>query len=1065
MPGGNPTNRDVVSAVLAGIPTEVLIDSGSSVSLISADLLKCLSTPIKSHLKLLHGLGGIEIRSEGYVTLPIQISDVTLDVNFHVVPQDCLCTPVLIGTDVLNRDGIAYIRTSDSQRIIKEKAFINNISEIRLPLNTESVNTPLLGNDKDRLLLTLDRYSNYFLSGTATTTVTTGEMHIRLTNDAPVNYRPYKLSHDEKLRVRSIVNDLLEKGIIRRSESQYASPILLVRKKDSSDRMVVDYRALNAVTLKDRYPLPLIDDHIDRLGKCKYFSALDMVTGFHQIRVSEGSVHKTAFVTPEGHFEYLKMPYGLANAPVVYQRIISDTLKSFIDAGQVLIYIDDVLLLSDSIDDGLALLDSVLKTLTHSGFSINLRKCTFLTTEIEYLGRTIGDGQVRPSPGKVDALASSPAPQSVKQVRQFLGLAGYFRRYIPGYSTKVACIAALTRKNVSFHWGEEQETVRKEIISYMTKEPFLTIFDPELPTEVHTDASSLGYGAVLLQTHPNERRRPVAYFSKVTVGAEPRYHSYELETLAVVKALQYFRHYLVGKHFKVVTDCNALKMTQRKKDLLPRVARWWMYLQDFDFTLEYRKGVLMPHADFFSRNPVNFCAARKPRNWAQVAQSADEETISLIEKLNQGQLDDSRYVKKNDLLYYKYTVIGEDDRLLCYVPKPYRLSILRVFHDEHEHIGVEKTLDLILKHFWFPGMRQFVRKYILHCVVCISHKKVPRAPLQPIVSWTKTPTPFHTLHVDVLGPLPESNGYKFILIIIDSFTKYCLLYPIYSQDSTELKRVITNAISIFGTPYLIVCDRARMFESADFTSFASNFGIHLHYITPEMHQSNGQVERYCRTVLNMVRVEVNHKSQTWSNVLWKLQLTLNITKHKTTQTSALNLLIGVESTTPAIHALVRDIAVEGTNANHEARRELRRQHAESLLAANQAKQDAYVNKDRRPPKRFGLHDLVYVIKRSQSAGKLDNGIRGPYRIIGVLPHNRYELQLVAGSYGKTTQAAAEYMLPWHGEWTPEACATFFSSKLHVPILSTLPFFLCVFLLLTRYRWACKLYFPYLWRLF
>lgn len=1031
--------RDVITAVVCGIPTDVLIDSGSSISLIANDLVKQFTCRMNPSLQLLRGLGGIEMRSDYFVTLPIEFSDVTLEVDFYVVPRDYLSAPVLVGTDVLNREGIAYIRTGERQRIIRHTSCVNNVTVGEPTMQVESINTPLCGENKIQLVSLLNKYSKYFLSGTAMTTVNTGEMHIRLTSSEPVNYRPYKLSFDEKLRVRDIVRDLKEKGIIRESESPYASPILLVKKKDGTDRMVVDYRALNSVTVKDRYPLPLIEDHIDRLGKCKYFTALDMLTGFHQIKLSEDSIPRTAFVTPEGHFEYLKMPYGLANAPVVYQRIISDTLRPFIDSGKALVYIDDVLLLSDTVTEGLSLLDSVLKTLTNAGFSINLRKCVFLTTQVEYLGRTISEGQVRPSDRKIDALIKSPVPTTVKQARQFLGLAGYFRRYVPGYATKVAPIASLTRKDVKFHWGTEQERARQVVISILTSEPALAIFDPSLATEVHTDASSLGYGAVLMQIGKEGRRRAVAYFSKVTVGAEPRYHSYELETLAVVKALQHFRHYLIGKHFKVVTDCNALKMTQHKKDLLPRVARWWMYLQDFDFTLEYRKGLFMPHADYLSRNPVNFCAVQRPLNWAKVAQAADDETVTLLEKLDQGLLDSSRYIKKNDILYYKYNPIGEQSRLLCYVPKGFRLSLLRVFHDEHEHISIEKVLDLILKHFWFPNMRQFVKKYISHCVVCLLHKKVPRSPLQPIVSWTKPSVPFDTIHVDALGPLPESNGYKYVLILVDAFTKYCFLYAMYRQDSAELRKAFTNAISMFGTPRLIVCDRGRMFDSAEFGEWASNFGIQLHFITPEMHQENGQVERYCRTVLNMVRIETNYKRESWSNALWKIQLVLNTNKQKTTQCSALNLLIGSDATTPAINALIRDITVDGSTPNREAWREIRRQRAENRLAKNQVDQDARVNRNRRTPKNFSVRDMVFVKKSSQATSKLDSGIRGPYRVIKCLPNYRYELQLVAGSYGKTTQAAAEYMLPWDGEWTPETCAALFECKHFYFVLS----FYCV----------------------
>lgn len=1025
-------NSDITTAVVDGVPMDVLIDSGAlNVSLISSDVLKYLTCKPKPRSCVLRGISDKEIVTTSYVTVVIEFDKISLEVDLIVVPALYMNTPIIIGTDVLNRDGVTYVRTKNAQYLTHSintvaSAYVNEVKAADYSID---INTPLQGDERKALMVVIDEFSEHLISGTASSMVKTGKMKIKLTSSTPVVYRPYKLSYQEKLKVREITNVLLEKGIIRRSQSEYASPIILVKKRDGSDRLCVDFRALNRITVKERYPLPLIDDQIDRLGHHEYFTSLDMATGFHQIPIEEECIRFTGFVTPEEHFEYVRMPFGLANSPIVYQRIINDTLRSLINEGNVLVYVDDVLILSHDIPEGIELLRRVLFTLTQAGFSINLKKCSFLTTEIEYLGRVVSRGQVKPSPRKVEALTNTSPPKTVKQVRQFLGLAGYFRRYIPGYATKTACIAHLTRKGVDFNWGPEQEQVRQELIQHLTSAPVLAIFNPELPTEVHTDASSVGYGAVLLQTHPDGKKHAVAYFSKVTQGAEGKYHSYELETLAVVKALQHFRHYLVGLQFVVVTDCNALKATQQKKDLLPRVARWWIYLQDFQFTIEYRKGEMMQHADYLSRNPPALVhQISKPRNWAQIAQAADDETQDLLQKLQDGRLDSSRYVARNELLYYKYSPVGEDQRLLCYIPKGHRLSLLRVFHDEHEHIGAEKTLDLILKHFWFPGLRAFVKKYVAHCLVCVSQKRVPRSALQNITSWEKPGTPFQTVHVDALGPLPVSEGFKFVLILVDSFSKFVLLYPMYRQDANELKRVIMQAVSLFGVPKLMVTDKGRMFESSEFVTWVSSLGCELHFITPEMHHANGQVERYVRTVLNMIRIEANHKKQSWSGTLWKLQLVLNITKQKTTQTSALNLLIGTDATTPVIRALVREVAIEDNSPNREALREISRDRARRLLRDNQEAQDSYANRHRRPPREFDVDDLVFVIKTSQSTGKLDSGMRGPYKVIKKLPSGRYTLKLLAGGYGKTTQAAAQFMVPWKGEWCPETCAALFSGE-------------------------------------
>lgn len=443
-----PQNNDIGTAVIQGIPVDVLIDSGAlNVSLISTSVVKYFSGPRQQTYCVLKGISSSEIIVREYITLTVEFSNIALDVDFVIVPSSFMNTPIIIGTDVLNRDGVTYIRIKHGQYLTHS----SDSNKVNLVQGVDKVNTPLLGDNYDSLMLVINEFSPYLISGTAATTVKMGKMQINLTSDVPVAYHPYRFSYQEKIKVQEIVSDLLNKNIIKESDSEYASPIILVKKKDGSNRLCVDFQALNRITVKDRYPLPLIEDQIDRLGSSKYFTSLDMASGFHQIPVDEVSTHKTGFITHEGHYEYLKMPFGLCNAPTVYQRIINNTLRRFIESGNVLVYIDDVLLLSTSIEDGINLLRDVLKTLTEAGFSINLGKCSFLTMEVEYLGRVICHGQVRPSPKKIDALVNTPVPTNVKQVRQFLGLAGYFRRYIKDYATKTASTSRLIKKMSNFY--------------------------------------------------------------------------------------------------------------------------------------------------------------------------------------------------------------------------------------------------------------------------------------------------------------------------------------------------------------------------------------------------------------------------------------------------------------------------------------------------------------------------------------------------------------------------------------------------------------------------------------
>lgn len=294
------------------------------------------------------------------------------------------------------------------------------------------------------------------------------------------------------------------------------------------------------------------------------------------------------------------MPFGLKNAPSVFQRAINRALGD-LTHSYAIVYMDDVMIIART-KEAFERLRIVLQTLTHAGFSFNITKCSFLKFCIEYLGFEVKAGEIRPIPRKIRALLSLPPPQSVTQLRQFIGQVSYFRQFVPNFSELMKPLYGLTSKSKSFLWELEHEQIRQKVISILTNEPVLTIFDPQFSIELHTDASSVGYGAILLH-RIEQKPRVIEYFSKMTFSGESRYHSYELETLAVYKSIKHFRHYLHGRHFVVLTDCNSLKASRTKVELTPRVHRLWSSLQSFEFDIQYRPGERMAHVDFLSRNP------------------------------------------------------------------------------------------------------------------------------------------------------------------------------------------------------------------------------------------------------------------------------------------------------------------------------------------------------------------------------------------------------------------------------------------------------------------------------
>lgn len=474
----------------------------------------------------------------------------------------------------------------------------------------------------------------------------TTEMSIRVTSEDPVVYQPYRMPLKEKEILQGLIQDLLTHGIIQESVSPYASPVLLIKKKTGDYRMCIDFRRLNAITVKDKYPLPLVEDQIDRLGDHKYFIGLDLASGYYQVPMAADSVARTTFVTPEGHYEFLRMPFGLANAPAVFQRLINNVLGKLRNTI-AFPYIDDIIIPCPNISEGLDRLRSVLEVLREHSLTLKLSKCIFFTRSIEYLGREISVEGERPGNRKVQAVQEMRPPAAVKQVRQFLGLSGYFRKHIKDYARKVEPMTRLLRANEWWHWDPDQQKSFEDIQQALVTRPVLAIYDPTRATELHTDASGLGFGAVLFQKDELGKQRVVAYYSKQTTVDQRHYHSYELETLAVVLALRYFRVYLLGIKFVVMTDCNALNTTFTKKDLIPRVARWWLEVQEYTFEIKYRPGKSMTHVHTLSRylnsssvNAVDLVEG----DWIVAAQLQDEQLLRIRGILTTG--DKSGEAKK-----------------------------------------------------------------------------------------------------------------------------------------------------------------------------------------------------------------------------------------------------------------------------------------------------------------------------------------------------------------------------------------------------------------------------------
>ena len=390
-------------------------------------------------------------------------------------------------------------------------------------------------------------------------------------------------------------------GIIEQSSSEWASPIMLVKKKDNSLRLCVDYRKLNGLTPMDAYPMPRIDDLIDKLGKAKYITTLDLTRGYWQVPLKPEARSKTAFVTPFGLYQFTVMPFGLSGAPATFQRMMDNLTRGLSESTGA--YLDDLVIYSSTWKDHLRQVRAVLSRLRGAGLTAKPRKCQFGMSKCIYLGHVVGSGTVSPDPSKLEAIRSFPIPTTKKQVRAFLGLTGYYRRFIPDFASVATPLSDLTRKSApeKVVWATQCNRAFTELKRRLCSEPILKSPDFDRPFVLQTDASDRGIGAVLSQTDADGLEHPVAYFSRKLLPREEKYATIEKECLAIKLAVEAFSVYLLGRHFTIQTDHRSLEWLDRLKGSNAKLTRWSLALQPYHFTIKHRPGAQNNNADALSR--------------------------------------------------------------------------------------------------------------------------------------------------------------------------------------------------------------------------------------------------------------------------------------------------------------------------------------------------------------------------------------------------------------------------------------------------------------------------------
>lgn len=887
------------------------IDTGTQVSLVSSGLAQrlvrqgtCLDKGIP--VPLLISANNTSLKIVGKIKENIDFFGHRLRFPFFVVRD--LPVDILIGVDLLAHCEVR-LNFASQEVAVGQLPFCGDV-----PQGTLEAIAALVPEHERHILTVLRRVQDVFRDKPGLTTI--AEHKIKTGDARPIFQNPYPLSQDKLTEVRRLVEEMLEAGHIEASDSPWASPIVLVKKKNGKTRFCVDYRRVNNVTCSDRFPLPLISSIVQKVGQAGIWTTLDLASGYWQMRVASEDRPKTSFITPFGTFCYKVMPFGLKNAPASFQRLMNKVLSSCI--GEFCeVYLDDIVVYSRDIQEHITHLEKVLSALQQAGLTLNVDKCDFFKSELEFLGHHFTRNGLVPQKSKVEAIQAYPIPRNVKSLRRFLGMCSWVKSFIPFFAEKAKPLYDLTRPSHVWKWDKRAQDSFKALRDALVKPPVLHFFRQDAPLQLYTDASETGLGAFLTQLIDG-KEHALAYASRVLRPPEVNYTVSERECLAIVWACERFKTYF-SVPVTVITDHSALTCLQHKKTLKGRLARWAIQLQEHPITIEYRRGRQLVVPDALSRAPVgveeeqdfpeHFCFLVQGVEYSQLvrAQRQDPLYSNIYTYLKSGILPEGKasevlgrsvqYTLENDILKYRKT---DRNEWRTAVPLSLKPLVLQEFHDSTAsgHLGFWKTYRKCMAKVFWPGMKSDIRLYIRSCQVCQKFKfaHTKKAGLLQSVSAS---APGEMWGIDLIGPLPASTqGNTQCLVVVDYFSRWVELFALRRATARAIAAILTKDVfSRFGFPKYILSDNGPQFVSDLFRETCSKFGIQRKLASPYHPQTN-RTERVNRTLGPMIAGYLKERHGRWDQDLQSHAFSLRTAVSEVTGFSPARLFLGRELALP-----------------------------------------------------------------------------------------------------------------------------------------------------------------------
>jgi len=706
---------------------------------------------------------------------------------------------------------------------------------------------------------------------------------IKTKSDVPICLPSRRVPIHLEDKVDSMIEDMLKAGIICESTSPYNSPLVIVPKKDGNIRLCVDYRSLNKITEREQFHIPDSIEIFDQLGGNGYFSTLDLSKGYYQIGLDEDSQKKTAFSTSKGHYQFLRLPFGLCGAPTSFQKCMQQILCKELGL-KCCVYIDDIIVFGKNKKEHDRNLIDVLARLNQAGIKLSKDKFKFSLQRISFLGHCISIKGIETDPLKVECIKTWKRPETFKELNTFIGFVSYYRRFVKNFATTVNPLVQVANKkkenrNKKLMWNDSLQEAFEKIKELLCKNTILNFPNKTGIFVLDTDASLTGIGAVLSQVDDNGTERVIAFASNKLSTTEARYCTTRRELLAVVRYIHFFHHYLIGKRFILRTDHQSLKwLFSWKMPSTSQYFSWLSQLQLYDFEIQYRPGSQHVNADALSRLPwCKQCKSSHVIDTVTVSRENDiQDLISLISNNQPPSAKHSSFVTN---LWHKRKYLSvENNQIYIETKNGKRIvktkaeltEMCKKIHQCLCHMGSESIFQILSRKYYCPGLKSICKNVTTFCIICLQRKSVSYKG-KPLDSLSASSV-FDKVYMDVAGPLPEQNGFKYILVLIDGFSSFISLSHLKNVNASTIAEQIFNKwISVFGPPRALHADNALYFKASPVQDLCKEFGIRQSFSSPFYPQGNGKAERAIRTVKDMLFCAMKEKGRLWPNLLTEVE--------------------------------------------------------------------------------------------------------------------------------------------------------------------------------------------------